>query len=211
MPFVSSAEYNFAYAGQPSAISPSGLVTSGLVIQLDAYLVASYPGSGTSVFDLASGYTHTLTGGAVYQSLYGVKTFEATTTPKRIVVNGTGPTLPTSGYTYVCWARIIISSASWRTLYRTLPNDHPLLIQIGTDNLGFYDNDIPNFIDSGYDITPIEDLWVQYSVVGDNSSSIFLHKWDSSRQHRLRCRWKCTLVMGIRESTFWLYGKYVLL
>jgi hypothetical protein len=48
-----------------------------------------------------------------------------------------------------------------------------LLIQVGTDNLGFYDNDTSAFIDSGYDITPVEDLWVQYTVVGDNSSSIF--------------------------------------
>lgn len=171
MPFVGSVEYNFAFTAQPQL--PSGLVTSGLVIQLDAYLVASYPGTGTSVFDLISGYTHTLTGTAVYKPLYGVKTFDATVTPQRIVVNGTGPTLPTTGYTYVCWARVIISSSSWRTLLRTLPNDHPLLIQISTDNLGFFDNDTNTFFDSGYDITPIEDLWVQYSVVGDNTSSIF--------------------------------------
>jgi hypothetical protein len=33
MPFISSAEYSFAFSGRPAAAS--GLVTSGLVIQLD--------------------------------------------------------------------------------------------------------------------------------------------------------------------------------
>ena len=46
-------------------------------------------------------------------------------------------------------------------------------MESGTDNLGFYDNDAASFKDSGYDVTPIEDVWVQYSVVGDNSSSTF--------------------------------------
>jgi hypothetical protein len=88
-------------------------------------------------------------------------------------VIGTGPTLPTSGYTYVTWARIKTSSTGYRTLFRTAPNDHPILVEINTDNLGFYDNDTASFKDSGYDVTPIEDVWAQYSVVGDNSSSTF--------------------------------------
>jgi hypothetical protein len=171
MPFVGSVEYTFAF-NSPSQPIGTGLVTNDLVIQLDAYLVASYPGTGTSVFDLTSGFTHTMTDSATYQTLYGVKTFNCTSN-KVLQCSVTGPTLPASGYTYVCWGRVIISSTGWRTLYRTAPNDHPLLIQVGTDNLGFYDNNTNAFIDSGYDVTPIEDLWVQYTVVGDNGSSIF--------------------------------------
>ncbi len=159
--------------GRAGSTIPFALVTSGLIIQLDAFNVASYPGTGTTVTDITSGYNHTLADGATYLSLYGVKTFDCTTTPKNITVIGTGPTLPTSGYTYVCWGRVITSSAAWRTLYRSNPNDHALLIQISTDNLGFYNNDTSAFVDSGYDITAIEDTWVQYTVVGDNSSTIF--------------------------------------
>jgi hypothetical protein len=170
MPFINTVEYGFGYASKPS--TASGLVINGLVIQLDAYLVASYPGTGTSVFDITSGFTHTMTDSATYQTLYGVKTFNCTSN-KVLQCSVTGPTLPTTGYTYVCWGRVITSSAGWRTLYRTAPNDHPLLIQVGTDNLGFYDNDTSAFIDSGYDITSVEDVWVQYTVVGDNSSTIF--------------------------------------
>lgn len=173
MPFIGSTGGQYGYGRSGAAIIPFALVTTNLVIQLDAYNVASYPGTGTSVFDITGGYTHTLTDGATYMTLYGVKTFDCSTSAKRLVVNGTGPTLPTSGYTYVSWARVITSSASWRTLLRSTPNDHQLLIDRGTDNLGFYNNDTPAFVDSGYDISSIEDTWVQYTVVGDNNSSIF--------------------------------------
>lgn len=146
------------------------LVTSGLIMQLDANNSTSYPGTGTTVYDLTGAYNHTLTT-ATFTTLSGVKCFDENSGFVR--VNGTGPTLPTSGYTYVTWARIKTSSASWRTLFRTAPDDHPILVEVGTDNLGFYDNNTSSFKDSGYDVTPIEDVWVQYSVVGDNSSSIF--------------------------------------
>jgi hypothetical protein len=117
---------------------------------------------------LAGPYDHTLTG-ATYTVLYGIKCFDCTTGTKRVVVDGTGPTLPTSGYTYITWARILSSSASWRSLLRT-NNSVPILVQLETDDLGYYDS---VFRDSGYDVTPIEDVWVQYAVVGDDTSSIF--------------------------------------
>jgi hypothetical protein len=140
----------------------------GLIIYLDANNPSSYPGTGTEVFDLAGPYDHTLTG-ATYTVLYGIKCFDCTTGTKRVVVDGTGPTLPTSGYTYITWARILSSSASWRSLLRT-NNSVPILVQLETDDLGYYDS---VFRDSGYDVTPIEDVWVQYAVVGDDTSSIF--------------------------------------
>ena len=143
------------------------------MIQLDANNSASYPGTGTSVYDLTSSFTHTLTEGATFTTFNGVKTFDCTSGNRRIICNGTGPTLATTGYTYITWARIIASNTVWRTLLRSSPNDHQLLVQFNTDNLGFYDNNTTAFIDSGYDITGIKDVWVQYSVVADNSSTIF--------------------------------------
>lgn len=100
MPFLSSTAGVFGYGRAQSTI-PFELVTSGLVIQLDAYNSLSYPGTGTTVNDITSGFTHTLTDGAVYTALYGIKTFDCTTGTKQIVCNGTGPTLPTTGYSYV--------------------------------------------------------------------------------------------------------------
>jgi hypothetical protein len=174
MPFLASLPRSCGYGRLVNPII-NALVTNGLTIQLDAYNVASYPGTGTSITDITGGYTHTLTEGAIYLSLYGIKTFDCTGGNKRITVNNalTSPILPTTGYTYVCWGRIITSSATWRTLLRSSPADHQLLIQIGTDDLGFYDNNSDIFIDSTYNITSVKDTWVQFSVVGDNSSSIF--------------------------------------
>lgn len=150
-----------------------GIVTNGLIIQLDADNSSSYPGTGSTVYDITGSYNHTLTD-APYTVLNGVKCFDANGTSTTIIeVIGTGPTLPTSGYTYITWGRIRSSSATWRTLFRTLPDDHPILVQLNTDNLGFYDNGTASFIDSGYDVTSIEEVWVQYAVVGDNSSSTF--------------------------------------
>jgi hypothetical protein len=138
-------------------------------MQLDANETDSYPGSGTTIFDLTGSFNNTLSGGATFTTLNGIKCFDCTTGTKRVVVNGTGPTLPTSGYTYITWARIISSSVSWRSLLRT-NNNVPLLVEIATDNLGYYD---VAFQDSGYNVTPDENVWVQYAVVGDNTSSIF--------------------------------------
>lgn len=152
-----------------------GVITSGLIIELDAYNTTSYPGTGTTVNNLRSGsYNHTLSS-APYTVLNGVKCFDCNGASSTIisVTQGTGPTLPTSGYTYISWGRVRNSSSTWRTLFRTYPDDHPILVEVGTDNFGFYDNGGGGFVDSGYDVTPIEDVWVQYAVVGDSSSSIF--------------------------------------
>jgi hypothetical protein len=153
----------------PTVTPTNNIVTTGLIMQLDANNSSSYPGSGTTIFDLTGSFNNTLSYGATFTTLNGVKCFDCTTGTEKVLVNGTGPTLPTSGYTYITWARIISSSASWRTLLRT-NNRVPLLVEIATDNLGYYDS---VFRDSGYNVTPDEDVWVQYAVVGDDTSSIF--------------------------------------
>ena len=151
--------------------NPYMLVTNGLLLQLDANNSTSYPGSGTTVYDLTNSYNHTLIG-ATFTTLNGIKCFDCTTGNNRVDVNGTGPTLPTTGYTYVTWARIIPSSTNWRSLLRTT-NNLPILVQIETDDLGYYGSGGIVFQDSGYNVTSDEDVWVQYTVVGDNASSIF--------------------------------------
>jgi hypothetical protein len=146
------------------------IYTENMLIWIDANDPASF--SGGSISDLSgNSYAHSLVGTS--STIYGFKSFDCTSASSYIRVNGTGPTLSTSGYTYVAWARITSDLSTFRTLFRSSPNDHPILVQINTDNLGFWDNDTSTFIDSGYDVTSIEEKWVQYSVVGDSSSSIF--------------------------------------
>ena len=139
-------------------------------MQLDAYDRASYSGSGTTVNDLTGSYTHTLTG-ASFTILNGIRCFDCTTGNNRVVVNGTGPTLPTTGYTYITWARLMSSNSVFRTLlYTNSPKYTPITIPNGTGTLGYWDS---SFKTSEYDVSSSSDTWVQFAVVGDSSSQIF--------------------------------------
>jgi len=148
----------------------TSFVTSGMIMQLDAYDRASYSGSGTTVNDLTGSYTHTLTG-ASFTILDGIRCFACTTGNNRVVVNGTGPTLPTTGYTYITWARLMSSNSGFRTLlYTNSPKYTPITIPNGTSTLGYWDS---SFKTSEYDVSSSSDTWVQFAVVGDSSSQTF--------------------------------------
>ena len=147
------------------------IVTSGLVIQLDAYNNSSYPGTGTTVYDVTSGYNHTLIG-ATYTVLNGIKCFDCTTGNNRVDYNTTGPTLPTSGYTYITWTRLINNNSGFRTLLYTKGTRKitPITIPNGTSTLGYW---ATAFVSSGYDVSSSAGIWTQYAIVGDNVSQTF--------------------------------------
>jgi hypothetical protein len=150
----------------------ASIITNNLRIWLDANNASSYSGTGTTVNDLSGNvYTHTLTD-ATYTMLNGVKCFDCTTGNRRVVVNGTGPTLPTTGYTYITWARLEAgNSASFRTLlFTNSPKYTPITIPNNSNTLGYWDT---AFRSSGYDLASSVGVWVQYAVVGDDSSQTF--------------------------------------
>ena len=150
----------------------ASIITQNLSVWLDANNTSSYSGTGTTVNDLSgNGYTHTLSN-AAFTTLSGVKCFDCTTSGV-ITVNSTGPTLPTTGFTYISWAKVNSGSSQWRTLWRTTPNDHPILIEFNTDRLGMYDNNGANFQPSGYNITGLSSTWVQYATTGTNATQTF--------------------------------------
>ena len=144
--------------------------TGSMSIWIDANDPASF--SGGSLIDLSgNGYTHSLTSSATSSTIFGFKSFDCTTGSKRIVVDGTGPTLSTSGYTYVVWARAISDNSSFRTLlYTKSPRYTPITIPSGTNTLGYWDTE---FRSSGHGLTSSVEVWTQYAVVGDNSSQTF--------------------------------------
>jgi len=150
------------------------IYTEDMLIWIDANDPQSF--SGGTVFDMSgNNYHHSLTSGATLSNIDGIKCFDCTTGSKRIVVNGTGPTLSTSGYTYVLWARLGSDNSLFRTLlYTKSPRYTPITIPDSTipdaNKLGYWDT---NSRSSGYDISSLVGVWVQYSVVGDNSSQTF--------------------------------------
>lgn len=152
----------------------ASLITDNLAIWIDADNAASYSGSGTTITDLSgNGRTQLLTNAAAYTVLSGVKCWDCSST-YYIDAQTLGPTLPTTGFTYVVWARMIPSSASWRTLLRTWTAHHPILIEIGSNRLGMYQNGGAEFVPSGYnDVSSLANVWVQWAVSGDSSGQTF--------------------------------------
>jgi len=148
--------------------------TNNLSIYVDADNAASYPGSGTTVTDLSgNGRTQNLSNSAAYTVLSGVKCFDFSGT---YVMRGASavPTLSTSGFTYIAWAQMISSSTSWRTLFRSNPADHPLIIELGSNRLGIYDNTANTFYPSGYnDVSALANTWAQWVVTGNSSGQTF--------------------------------------
>ena len=151
----------------------ASIITQNLALWIDADNASSYPGTGTSVFDLSgNARTQLLSSAGIYTVLSGVKCFDCTTTGQ-ITANTVGPVLPTSGFTYIAWARMNSSSATFRTLFRTNLYDHPLLINVNTNDLGMWDNNGLNFITANYNVSSFADIWAQWTVVGDSAGQQF--------------------------------------
>lgn len=151
----------------------AAIIRENLAIWIDANQTASYPGTGTTITDLSgNSRTQNLSDAAAYTTLSGVKCFDCSGTYIIRAASAT-PTLPTTGFTYICWARMISSNATWRTLFRTSPNDHPILIQLGANTLGMYDNTLNNFYSAGYDAGSLANTWAQWTVTGDSAGQTF--------------------------------------
>ena len=147
--------------------------TQNLAIWIDANNASSYGGTGTSITDLSgNGRTQNLVSASQYTVLSGVKCFDCNS--NHLAAASIGPTLPTTGFTYIAWARMKSSSADWRTLYRSNPNDHAILIESGSNRLGMFDNSAAAFFPSGYnDVSSLANVWAQWTVTGDSTGQTF--------------------------------------
>lgn len=150
----------------------ASIITQNLAIWIDADNSSSYPGTGTTITDLSgNGNTQNLVSASQYTVLNGVKCFNCIGNDIQAAV--TGPVLPTTGFTYIVWARMRSETADYRTLLRSLPDDHALLIQINNNNLGMWDNNTDLFYPAGYTVEDFVDVWAQWAVTGDSSGQTF--------------------------------------
>lgn len=116
------------------------IVTDGVVLHLDAGDRNSYPGSGTTWFDLSGNNNHFAINGSAYNS----------SGPTYMDFNGsfgcakkTDSDLPLSGnVTCICWTRVLNNAGNWRTLLRGRSSgpDHQVIIVAGGWTIGMYDN-----------------------------------------------------------------------
>ena len=114
------------------------IVTSGLILNLDAGNSSSYPGSGTTWTDLSgSGNNGTLVNGPTYSSADGGS----------IVFDGTNDlvtTTLTSGtsFTWCCWFKTDVLSNGYRNIISIRTNNYMLmLLDDNTNYLGFWSPD----------------------------------------------------------------------
>ena len=152
-----------------------GIPTTNLEWLVDAGNAKSYPGTGTTWYDLsANNRNQSLVGGAAYTTINGVGCIDTATEGKYTVDAGTTYTF-TAEYTMIAWARALADSqvSTWRTLWRTQPDDHPLLIQDGSNTIGYYDNNAAGFVSYGLNLATIgkENVWAMYTIVGSGSTS----------------------------------------
>ncbi len=150
-----------------SANAGADIVESGLTLYLDAGNFRSYPGSGTTWFDLspnkydftvnASGWNNTtdsIPAHFNFEGTYG----HATRT--------TGTDVPNAANgTFIVFTSIKNATADWRTLTRGATNDHQIIIQNGGNLLGMYDNEGGNFVSSGFDITTLPNPYTQFNCL----------------------------------------------
>jgi len=150
------------------------ITTQNLAIWIDANNTSSYSGSGTAITDLSgNSRTQNLANAGQFTTLSGVKCFDCSTSGLGIAAASAVPTLPTTGFTYIAWARMIPSTATFRTLFRTYPADHPILINAGTNDLGMWDNIASTFYPCGFSVAGLGNTWAQWAVSGDSSGQTF--------------------------------------
>jgi len=144
-----------------SAFGNPEIPTNGLEINLDVFNTVSYPGSGTSIYNVSRDRTnigvHTITGtGFVYED--GIPTIECSGSDI-ITAAATIQSSLGDDYCYYGFTKMMADHGTWRTLFRGTPEDHMILIQTSTNELGFYDNDGGGWLSSGYDISPHAETW----------------------------------------------------
>ena len=134
----------------------------GAYIYLDAANTSSYPGSGTTWYDIsgngrnflinASAYKNSFTGNSQVKYMDFRGSFGCAKTSTGALYSPSD----TNGITICCWTRILETTTNWRTLLRgvdTGQNDHQIICESGGVRLGMYDNvNATGFNDSGFNV-----------------------------------------------------------
>jgi hypothetical protein len=147
-----------------------GIVTSGLTLYLDAANINSYPGSGTTWYDLSgNNYHFTIQANAFnYAGPASFMNFEGSFGMAKRSVNGAFSDVPAvANGTVLAFSSILNSTTDWRTLLRgnSTGTDHNVIIEQGSNRLGMYDNGSGTYQDSGYVVTNITNGFTRLNML----------------------------------------------
>jgi len=141
------------FGPNPNAIG-NEIITAGLKLQLESRF---YTGGSYWRDQSGNGYDFLINPSAYFSGTTPYMDFEGNYGMAKRVVGGSISDVPNfENATFLMVSEIKPISGDWRTLLRGGSNDHQVIIQAGTDNLGMYDNNGGAFIDSGFDITTVQ-------------------------------------------------------
>jgi len=158
-----------------STLYSPNVVTDGLVLCLDAANVRSYPGSGTSWYDLSgNGNSATIVGTNTYSSSDGGKfDYRGTSQTTNYIIMPHAAAQATSGtYTLIFWIQPQSSGTRYFHSMHNGSNNNYNIMQISSSNITGY------LGGSGVSFT--NDEWLQLSLVRNGSDSANMYKNDNS-------------------------------
>lgn len=172
--------------------------TGGTITQVGGHTIHTFTTSGTftplsvvtngsTVYGLqdftGSNYTHII-GSSTYNIVDNVPCIDLSSGGKTMVDSGYTFTFGSS-HTMIAWARPLsdASVSTWRTLWRTQPDDHPLLIQDGTNLIGYFENNGAGFVSYGLNLGTLglENKWTMFSLVASaGTTTLYINDGSST-------------------------------
>lgn len=151
----------------------TGVVNDGLVFAVDAANPKSYPGTGTTWYDLCGNYDFTLSNAAAYNSngnasFMNLKDYGCKYIPGSVLTDVAHYNTAT-----ICiMANVKAPDGDWKTLCRSSVADHHVIVSSSDGiSLGMYDNDSAGFIDTGFDINTLPSYQTQFNYMAWRFSS----------------------------------------
>jgi hypothetical protein len=144
------------------------VVTDGLTLFLDPGNPISYPESGTTWYDLSGNGNHFTVQSGSWVSSGPSSYFNfggSYCCAKRLVGGALTDIGPNSFATIMTFTSILNSTTTWRTLVRGTQNDHQILINTGTNNLGMYDSNNSGFITDTFDVSTLPNYTTQFNCL----------------------------------------------
>ena len=141
------------------------IVTDGLVLCLDANAKASYPGTGTTWYDLCHNYDFTLSNANLYtQASNGVYYMNFEGGIAKYLPGGTLTNVPNYANATICiWSTVKAADGDWKTLIRGAGGDHQVIVNSANGiDLGMYDNNGGGFNDSGFNVNTMSNHTTQF-------------------------------------------------
>jgi hypothetical protein len=163
---------------------------NNLVCAYDASNSKSYPGSGTTWFDLSgNGNNLTLSSSERWNSNGSRSYMDFTAGIAKYLPGGTLDNIPGTGNTAgtICiFSTIKGPDSDWKTLVRgdAADPDHQVIIQESNGiDLGMYDNDGAGFLDSGFNVDTLSNRTTEYHFMAwklNTSSPYYEFFYDSN-------------------------------